>query len=80
MDIQLAAWLAVALLVLGATFQMGLAAGAPWGAAAYGGRAVRGDGSLPRLHRLGSAVAAVVLAVLLVSPAGLFGRISVARA
>ena len=40
MNIEVIALLAVALLALAAAFQLGLAAGAPWGAAAYGGRAV----------------------------------------
>jgi hypothetical protein len=60
-DIQVIASLAVALLVLAAAFQLGLAAGAPWGAAAYGGRVVADDGSLPRAYRLASGIAALVL-------------------
>ncbi len=52
---------AVALLALAAAFQVGLAAGAPWGAAAYGGRAASADGILPLPYRLGSVVAALVL-------------------
>jgi hypothetical protein len=58
---QVIAVLAVTLLALAAAFQLGLAAGAPWGAVAYGGTAVSGDGSLPRAYRLGSGVAALVL-------------------
>lgn len=50
-----------ALLALGAAFQIGLAVGAPWGAAAYGGRAVSGDGNLPGRYRAGSAISVVVL-------------------
>jgi hypothetical protein len=42
-------------------FQLALAAGAPWAAAAYGGRAARADGRLPARHRIASAVAAAVL-------------------
>ena len=61
MSIQVIAVLAVALLALAAAFQLGLAAGAPWGAAAYGGRAASEDGALPGLYRLGSGVAASVL-------------------
>ena len=53
--------LAVALLALAAAFQLGLAAGLPWGAAAYGGRAASADGALPGRYRLGSGVAALVL-------------------
>jgi len=58
---QVIALLAVVLLALAAAFQLGLAAGAPWGAAAYGGRATSRDGTLPRRYRLGSGAAAVVL-------------------
>lgn len=61
MDTQVIALPAAGLLVLAAAFQVGLAAGAPWGAAAYGGRAVSGDGTLPGVYRLGSGVAALVL-------------------
>lgn len=53
--------LAVALLALAAAFQIGLAVGAPWGAAAYGGRAASGDGTLPVAYRFGSAVATLLL-------------------
>jgi hypothetical protein len=52
---------AIALLALSAAFQIGLAAGAPWGAAAYGGRAASSDGVLPSRYRFGSSVAALVL-------------------
>jgi hypothetical protein len=58
---QVIAALAVALLALAVAFQLALTAGAPWGAAAYGGRTASGDGVLPGLYRLGSGVAAVVL-------------------
>ena len=61
MEIQIIAWFAVALLALAAGFQFGLAAGAPWGAAAYGGRADRGGGALPGVYRLGSGVAGLAL-------------------
>jgi hypothetical protein len=60
-SLQVIAVLAVALLALAAAFQVGLAAGAPWGAAAYGGRAACGDGALPGRYRLASGVAASVL-------------------
>jgi hypothetical protein len=60
-DTHVIAFLAVALLALAAAFQFGLAAGAPWGAAAYGGRVVLADGALPLVYRLGSGVAALVL-------------------
>jgi len=42
-------------------FQFALAAGAPWGAAAYGGRAVQDDGRLPPRYRVASAGTAVIL-------------------
>lgn len=42
-------------------FQLALAAGAPWGAAAYGGRAVQLDGRLPTRYRVASAGTAVIL-------------------
>jgi hypothetical protein len=43
-------------------FQLALAAGAPWGAAAYGGRAALDDGRLPPRYRVASAGTAVILA------------------
>jgi len=43
-------------------FQLALAAGAPWGAAAYGGRAELDDGRLPPRYRVASAGTAVILA------------------
>jgi hypothetical protein len=52
---------ACGLLLLGAAFQVALASGAPWGAAAYGGRAALPDGRLPVRYRAGSSVTAVVL-------------------
>jgi hypothetical protein len=55
------ALVATALLALAAAFQVGLAAGAPWGQMAYGGRVVAVPGPLPQAYRLGSGVAAVVL-------------------
>ncbi len=61
MNIQVIGALAVALLALAAAFQIGLAVGAPWGAAAYGGRAASGDGTLPVAYRFGSAVATLLL-------------------
>ena len=42
-------------------FQLALAAGAPWGAAAYGGRAAQDDGRLPTRYRVASAGTAVLL-------------------
>ncbi|MFW3171442.1 hypothetical protein [Geodermatophilus sp. CPCC 206100] len=52
---------ACGLLLLAAAFQLALTAGAPWAAAAYGGRAARSDGRLPGRYRAASLVAAVVL-------------------
>jgi hypothetical protein len=52
---------ACCLLLLGAAFQLGLGAGAPWAAAAYGGRAALPDGRLPGRYRAASLVTAVVL-------------------
>jgi hypothetical protein len=60
-DIQVIAFLTVVLLVLAVAFQVALAAGAPWGAVAYGGRAISDGGALPLAYRLGSCVAALVL-------------------
>ena len=60
-DLQIIAACAVALLTLAAGFQLGLAAGAPWGAAAYGGRVVTADGAVPTAYRLASAAAVLVL-------------------
>jgi hypothetical protein len=52
---------AAPLLLVGAGFQAALAAGVPWGAAAYGGRAARPDGTLPARYRLSSALTVAVL-------------------
>ena len=59
----MAVWatVAAALFVAAAVFQVGIALGAPWGAAAYGGRAAGADGKLPVPYRAMSALAAVVL-------------------
>ncbi len=59
-----------------ALFQVALALGAPWGTFAYGGRAVRDDGTLPPTYRLSSAVAAVLLvlfAVVILTRGGAIG-------
>ena len=52
---------ACGLLLVGAAFQLGLSAGAPWAAAAYGGRVAQSDGRLPSRYRAASLVTAVVL-------------------
>lgn len=49
------------LLVVVVLFQLALAAGAPWGVAAYGGRAVQDDGRLPTRCRVASAGTAFFL-------------------
>lgn len=58
---EVLAWSATALLAVAMAYQVGLAAGAPWGAAAYGGRAVSEDGTLPTRYRVMNVVGAVVL-------------------
>jgi hypothetical protein len=50
-----------ALLLLAASFQLALSAGAPWAAAAYGGRAGLSDGRLPSRYRVASLITAAVL-------------------
>ena len=50
-----------ALLLLAASFQLALSAGAPWAAAAYGGRARLSDGRLPTHYRAASLITAAVL-------------------
>jgi hypothetical protein len=60
-NIEIVALVAAALLALAVGFQIGLAAGAPWGAAAYGGRAVPRGGTLPVAYRCASGVAALTL-------------------
>jgi hypothetical protein len=52
---------ACVLLLVSAGFQVALGSGAPWAAAAYGGRAARSDGRLPGRYRAASLVTAVVL-------------------
>jgi hypothetical protein len=60
-SIEVIARLAVALLAIAAAFQLGLAAGAPWGAMAFGGRTVSDDGTLSGWYRLASGVAVLML-------------------
>jgi hypothetical protein len=52
---------ACGLLLLGGAFQLALGAGAPWAAAAYGGRAALSDGRLPSRYRVASLITALVL-------------------
>ncbi|HEY7598598.1 MAG TPA: hypothetical protein VH741_01635 [Candidatus Limnocylindrales bacterium] len=60
MSVELAAYLAVACFVVLVGFQVGLAAGMPWGAAAWGGR---NPGRLPPGLRVASAVSIAVYIV-----------------
>ena len=76
MGVETAAVAAAVLFGVMALFQVALALGVPWGAFAFGGRAVRGDGTLPTAYRGASAVAAVVLvvfAVVILTRAGVVG-------
>jgi hypothetical protein len=59
--VQVLAPVAVALLAVAAGFQVALAAGAPWGMAAYGGRVALTSGVLPTTYRCVSSVAALIL-------------------
>lgn len=70
---------ASSLLLLEAVFQLGLSAGAPWAAAAYGGRAALSDGRLPTRYRAASLITALVLIAigwLLLLRGGLVGSAS----
>ena len=76
MGVETVAMLAAVLFGALAIFQVALALGAPWGAFAYGGRAIQEDGTLPITYRLASAVAAVVLvlfAIVILTRAGVIG-------
>jgi hypothetical protein len=70
---------ACGLLLLAASFQVGLGAGAPWAAAAYGGRVALPDGRLPRAYRVASFLTALVLVAigwLLLLRGGAIGSVS----
>ncbi len=56
-----AAMVAAALLLAVAVFQLALAAGVPWGSAAYGGQEAAADGSLPSGLRVASAFTVVFM-------------------
>ena len=58
MEVTLGALIGVALLAVVAVFKAGLALGAPWGSAAWGGQ---NPGVLPRPLRIASGIAAVVV-------------------
>jgi hypothetical protein len=59
--LEIAAIGSACLIALVVAFHVALASGAPWGAAAYGGRVAHGDGRLPARYRVSSAVAALLL-------------------
>ena len=76
MGVEAAAVAAAVLFGVVALFQVTLALGVPWGAFAFGGRAVREDGTLPAGYRAASAVTAVVLvffAVVILTRGGVIG-------
>lgn len=76
MGVETAAVAAAVLFGVVALFQVALALGIPWGAFAFGGRAVREDGTLPAAYRGASAVTAVVLvlfAVVILTRGGVIG-------
>lgn len=76
MGVETAAIAAAVLFGVVALFQVALALGVPWGAFAFGGRAVRDDGILPVGYRAASAVTAVVLvffAVVILIRGGVIG-------
>lgn len=72
MIVNLAAGIAVLLLIAIAVFQARLAAGAPWGAYAWGGQH---PGVLPTRFRVASGVAVVLYAAMLLVPLGAAGWI-----
>jgi hypothetical protein len=77
MGVEAAAIAAAVLFGIMALFQVALALGVPWGAFAFGGRAVRDDGTLPPAYRGASAVTAVVLvvfAVVILTRGGVIGN------
>ena len=73
---SIAAVAAAVLLIGNAGFQVALAAGVPWGKAAFGGRAAREDGTLPAPYRgmsAGTAVVMVLVAWLVLARGGVVG-------
>lgn len=56
---------ATVLLVANALFQLALAAGVPWGYAAYGGKVAQEDGSLPTRYRVMSLISAMFMGILI---------------
>lgn len=76
MSVETVAVAAALLFGVVALFQLALALGVRWGASAFGGRAVRDDGTLPPAYRLASVVTAVVLAIfagVILTRAGVIG-------
>ena len=62
---ELVGFLATGLLVANALFQLALAAGVPWGNAAYGGKVVQEDGALPTRYRVMSLISAMLMGILI---------------
>lgn len=76
MSVETVAVAAALLFGVMALVQLALALGVRWGAFAFGGRAVRDDGTLPPAYRLASAVAAGVLVLfagVILTRAGVIG-------
>jgi hypothetical protein len=62
---QLVGLFAACLLAANALFQLALAAGVPWGNAAFGGKVAQDDGSLPTRYRVMSLVSAAIMGFLI---------------
>ena len=62
---QLAGLFGACLLAANALFQLALAAGVPWGDAAFGGEVAQDDGSLPTRYRVMSLVSAAIMGFLI---------------
>ena len=62
---ELVGFLATGLLVANALFQLALAAGVPWGNAAYGGKVAQVDGALPTRYRVMSLISAMLMGILI---------------
>jgi hypothetical protein len=62
---ELVGFLATGLLVANAAFQLALAAGVPWGNAAYGGKVAQVDGALPTRYRVMSLISAMLMGILI---------------
>ena len=64
---QLAGLFGACLLAANALFQLALAAGVPWGDAAFGGKVAQDDGSLPTRYRVMSLVSAAIMGFLIMA-------------